>query len=148
MKVFTGKSDKKKQRNFYIQVIQDILISNPEAFELLKNLAVINSELETNIDRKSIELGYKLKNPQNVFDDLLNKGLLKEKEGKEEILEFSSPYIQDAFGALADEISHKQAIKYYETKRNKYDENLNDVIEMLFHKAKLEPNEELVNKFL
>ncbi|NVM20065.1 MAG: hypothetical protein HWN80_20370, partial [Candidatus Lokiarchaeota archaeon] len=55
LKPFDLIKDETKVTNFYLQLIEEILSSNPEALELLKNLSVINIELDTNIDRKSVE---------------------------------------------------------------------------------------------
>ena len=148
LKAFDLTSDETQVQNFYKQIIEEILLSNPEALELLKNLCVINTELETNIDRKCVENSYKLKNIEEAFNELLNTGIIKRKKGKKEIYEFSYQQIQDALKILTNEKSHEKAIKYYERKRKKYVDIITDDIEVLFHKAILSPTEELVNKFL
>ncbi|GAH04361.1 unnamed protein product, partial [marine sediment metagenome] len=56
--------------------------------------------------------------------------------------------IQDVLNSLADENSHKKALQYYEKKGKKFRDDLLDEIEVLFHKTKLNPSEELVNEFL
>ena len=148
MKAFTLRSNKIKQQEFYIQVTQDILSSNPGALELLKSLVVLNSQLETNISKTCIESSYKSKDFKISFDDLVNKWIIIEKESKEGLYEFSSPHLQDAISTLADENNHKHAIRYYTIKIDKYGENLNDQIEILYHNVKIEPSEGLVNEFL
>ncbi|MFX0029289.1 MAG: tetratricopeptide repeat protein [Candidatus Hermodarchaeota archaeon] len=115
---------------------------------MLKNLVVLNSELETNINKTCIESSYKSKDFQINFDDLVNKGIIVEKEGKKGLYGFSSPYLQDAMSTLAEKDNHRYALQYYTIKIDKYGENLNDQIEMLFHNVKIEPNEGLVNEFL
>ena len=144
LKVF----DETQVANFYIQVIEEILLTNQEALELLKNLSVLNTEIETNIDNKNIKSSYKLPNIENNFSELLDTGLIKEKEGKEEIYEFSFSQIQEVLVPLTDEKHHENAINYYENKDKKFKDDLFDKIEVLFHKAKLNPTEELVTDFL
>ncbi len=148
MKAFDLKSDLTEIRNFYRQIIEEILISSPEALELLKNLFVINTEIETNIDRKSVNSSYKLSNIERAFNELLDITIIKEKEGKEEIYEFPFPQIQNILEILADETCHERALQYYEIKRKKFRPDILDDIEVLFHKVKLNPTEELVNEFL
>jgi len=119
-----------------------------EVIELLKNLSIINTELETNIDRKCVEKSYKISNLDKIFNELMDAGIIKNKEGRKDIYEFSTQYIQNALKSLTDEDSHKKAIKYYERKRKKFGADLYDEIEILFHMVIIDPTEELVNKFL
>jgi tetratricopeptide (TPR) repeat protein len=144
LKVF----DETQLGNFYNQVIEEILLSNQEALEFLKSLSVLNTEIETNIDKKSIKSSYKIPNIENIFSELLDTGLIKEKEGKEEIYEFSFSQIQDVLKPQTDEKHHENAINYYEIKVKKFKDDLLDKIEVLFHKAKLNPTEEIVTEFL
>lgn len=110
LKAFDLKSDLTEIQNFYRQLIEEILISSPEALELLKNLFVINIDIETNIDRKSVNSSYKLSNIEKAFTELLDTRIIKEKEGKEEIYEFSFPQIQNILEILADETCHERAL--------------------------------------
>ncbi len=119
-----------------------------EAIELLKNLSIINTELETNIDRKSVEKSYQISNLDNIFNEMIEAGIIKKKEGRKDIFEFSTHNIQNALKILSDEDSHKKAIKYYERKRKKFGVDINDEIEVLFHMVKINPTEDLVNNFL
>jgi tetratricopeptide (TPR) repeat protein len=111
-------------------------------------LIAINTEVETNIDKKSIKTANKLLNIDKAFNDLSDTGIIKEKEGKEDIFEFSYPQIQEALEIFVDENCHEKAIQYYERKRKKLGVNIFDEIEIIYHKAKLNPSEELVNEFL
>ena len=119
-----------------------------ETIKLVKNLSVINTELETNIDRKIVEKSHQISNIDKIFNDLTEAGIIKKKEGRKEIYEFSTHKIQNALEILTDESSHKKAVKYYERKRKKYGVDLKDEIEILFHLVKINPTEELVNSFL
>jgi tetratricopeptide (TPR) repeat protein len=140
--------DENQVVNFYIQVIKEIFLSNQEAFELLKNLSVINTEIETNIDKKSIKNTFKLPDIENIFSDLIDTGFIKNKERKDEVYEFSFSVIQELLHTLTDDEHHENAINYYENKEKKIKGDLFEKIEILFHKAKINPNEELVSEFL
>ncbi|MFX1346166.1 MAG: tetratricopeptide repeat protein [Promethearchaeota archaeon] len=140
--------DKAKVTDFYNQVIEEILLPNQEALELLKNLSVLNTEIETNIYKKSIKNSYRLPNIESIFSELLNTGLIKKKKGKGEIYEFSYPQIQEVLCLLTDEKHHENAINYYKEKSKNFKDDLFDKIEVLFHKAKIGPTEELVTEFL
>ncbi len=115
---------------------------------MLKNLSVLNTEIDTNIDLKSIKTSYKVPNIENSFNQLLNMGFIRKKEGKEEIYEFSFPEIKDVLETLANENNHERAIKYYKNKKKKWKVDILDDIEVLFHKAKLNPTHGLVDEFL
>ena len=47
-----------------------------EAIDLLKNLSVINADLETNIDRKIVEKSYQISNFDKVFNEIIEKGII------------------------------------------------------------------------
>ena len=140
--------DETKVEKFYIQLIEEILSSNPDAIDLLKNLSVINTELDTNIDRKSVETSVKSPNIEESFKILLEMGIIRKKIEKEKVFEFSLHQIQEVFETQADEKCHEFALKYYEIKTKKLKGNLQDDIEVLFHKVKLNPTDQLVNEFL
>jgi len=140
--------DEIKVAKFYSQLIEEILSSNPEAIELLKNLSVINIELDTNIDRKSVETLDNSPNIKEIFKVLLEIGIIRKKVDKKEVYEFSLGHIQEVLETQSDEKCHEYALKYYEIKTKKLNGNLQDNIEILFHKVKLNPTVELVNEFL
>jgi tetratricopeptide (TPR) repeat protein len=141
-------NDEIKVEKFLLQLIEEILSSNPDAFELIKNLSVINIEIDTNIDRKSAEMSVKSPNIEKVFKLLLEMGLIKKKVEKKEVYEFSFRQIQEVLESQADEKCHEFALKYYEIKAKIIRGNLQDDIEALFHKVKLNPTNELINEFL
>jgi tetratricopeptide (TPR) repeat protein len=148
LKPFALIKDKIKIEEFYIQLTEEILSSNPDAFELLKNLSVINIELDSNIDRKSIEASNKSPYVIESFNKLLEIGIIRKKVENKEVYEFSVPQIKEVLETQADEKCHEFALKYYEKKTKKLKGNLQDEIEILFHKATLNPTDELVNQFL
>ncbi len=141
--------DEPEVHNLYKKVIEEIFSSNSDALELLKKLSVINTDVETNIDRKIVETSYILPNIVEIFNDIVNTGIIhKKKRKKKEIYQFISLQIQNFLESLTDEESHEKAILYYEIKKKKYGDNLSDDIEILFHNSKLNPSEKLVNEFL
>jgi len=148
LKSFDLIKDETKVEKFYLQLIEEVLSSNPEALELLKNLSVINIELDTNIDRKSVETSDNSPNIKEVFNVLLEIGIIRKKVEKKEVYGFSLHHIQEALESQADEKCHEFALRYYEIKAIKFNGNLQDDIEVLFHKVKLNPTDELVNEFL
>ena len=148
LKPFDLIKDETKVTKFYLQLIEEILSSDPEALELLKNLSVINIELDTNIDRKSVETLDNSPNIKEIFKVLLEIGIIRKKVDKKEVYEFSLDHIQEVLETQADEKCHEYALKYYEIKTQKLNGNLQDNIEVLFHKVKLNPTVDLVNEFL
>jgi len=131
---------------FYNRVVKDIL-SN-KAFILLKNLAVINTDLDTNIERDCVEQSYNIQNIAEIFNELIDSEMLKKKEGKEGIYEFSFKHVKDALKFITDQDSHQKAIEYYNKKNEILGHNYQDVIEILFHKSKSNPTKELLIEFV
>jgi tetratricopeptide (TPR) repeat protein len=86
-----------------------------------------------------------LPNVEKSIRKLLLTGILKKKKAKDTILEFLSQDLQSALENLTDKDDHTKAIKYYEKKKKT---SVFDEIEILYHKASLNPSEELVNEFL
>ncbi|MFW9987890.1 MAG: tetratricopeptide repeat protein [Candidatus Odinarchaeota archaeon] len=129
-------------------MISEILSTNPKALEMLKSLSVINTKVETNIDKIAVEKSYETQNFNNDFKILLETGLIKEKEGKVGIYEFAFPYLQEMLETQTDKKSHEYALQYYEEKMKKLKIDILDDIEILFHKVKVNPTEILINEFL
>jgi len=124
---------------FLERVVQEVL--SEDAFQLLKRLSVINVEVESNIDWKSVRRTYKV--GVDVMAELIEAGMVQKKEGKEGVYEFSYHHIQDA---LVDDEGHKEAVEYYMDKMRRVGENYDDVVEILFHK--MMNNEAMVDPFL
>ncbi|MHA1915707.1 MAG: tetratricopeptide repeat protein [Promethearchaeota archaeon] len=139
--------NEKKATDFYETLIKEILSLNPGAIELLKNLSVINLVIATNIDRQSLEISYESAFIQEIFNVLLETRILRKKVEKKEIYEFAVPQIKEILESQAEKESHIYALKYYEIKTKKFRGNYQDVIEVLFHKVKINPTHELVNEF-
>ncbi|MFX1311151.1 MAG: tetratricopeptide repeat protein [Promethearchaeota archaeon] len=135
--------------SFYKDVIEQIFSSNLKALELLTHLSVLNTEVETNIDRKIVEISYKMPNIIVIFDAIAKTGIIKNKTRKKKLIyQFVSLEIQNFLESLTDKESDEKALKYYEIKKKKYGDTLSDDIEILFHNAKISPSEKLVDEFL
>ncbi len=127
---------------FLKRLVEEIL--SEDEFSLLKDLSVLNTELDTNISRKVIKQLYK----QEDFLRLISKGLLKKREGKENIHEFTFHLVQETLNDEAESINHENAIKYYEKKREILGETIDDAVEMLYHQLRVKINTQLREAFL
>ncbi|MHA1302059.1 MAG: hypothetical protein ACTSO9_21810 [Candidatus Helarchaeota archaeon] len=127
---------------FLKRLVEEIL--SEDEFSLLKDLSVLNTELDTNISRKVIKQLYK----QEDFLRLISKGLLKKREGKENIYEFTFHLVQETLNDEAESINHENAIKYYEKKREILGETIDDAVEMLYHQLRVKINTQLREAFL
>ncbi|MFX0057882.1 MAG: tetratricopeptide repeat protein [Candidatus Hodarchaeota archaeon] len=146
---FVAPNLKKPQiEQLFKQIIKDVFPSNPNALEVLKTLLVINMEIDTNIDGGSIETCCEFPNIEKSLQLIIDAGIIKKKLNKQVKYKFFFQEIQDNLEFLAEERHHKNAIKYYEKKVRRFKDNVQDQIELLFHKAKVEPSAELVNEFL
>jgi len=148
IKKYLLKEEGIKIDDFFKLLVEEILKSSPEALELLRDLCVLNTGLETNINRKCVIASYDLPDVEKVFNVLVDTGLIKKKEGSELVFEFIIKLIPDVFETITDEKSHEKALKYYEIKKKVVGADKNDDVEVLYHKAILNPNEELVTEFV
>ncbi|MFX0023915.1 MAG: tetratricopeptide repeat protein [Candidatus Hermodarchaeota archaeon] len=140
--------DKVQLMQLYVQILNDIFSLKPNAFELLKTLSLINNEIDTNIDGGSIKTCCNFPNIETSLSFLLNSGIIKIRKTKEERYEFNFPEFQIIIEAFTDKRNHEKAIQYYEKKLRRLKDNIQDEIEILYHKAKINPSEDLVNEFL
>ncbi|MFX1478834.1 MAG: tetratricopeptide repeat protein [Promethearchaeota archaeon] len=134
--------------NFFKLLIEEILKSSPDALALFKDISVINPELLTNINRKCVIASYDVVDTETAFDELVNTKLLKKKAESESEYEYFIDRIQLDYAIIAEKKSHEKALKYYEIKKKVLGEDRNDQVEVLFHKAVINPNEELVSEFI
>lgn len=133
-------SNAEHAKEFLKRVVEEIL--SKEAFNLLRNLSVINTEQETNIDRRSIERI----NPANyskIFQELIDTGMLEKKENGL-TYQFSYRHIEEAIED-DDKERHERAIEYYQ---NKGEKNNNDLVEVLFHNSKLTSDKKIITDFI
>lgn len=134
--------------DFHKRVIEEILSSIPEALTLLYNLSVINTDISSNINRESVENSSDLANINEVFNELLDTGMLKKRKGKEGTYEFTFKHVQDALEDIATKENQNEALKYYEKKKYIKGDDVNDEVEVLFHKVKADPNEKFIDDLL
>ncbi|MFX1478503.1 MAG: tetratricopeptide repeat protein [Promethearchaeota archaeon] len=132
-------------KDFYQRVIEEIFSDNPQALTLLKNLAVLNSDIATNINRESVILSYDFESVRKAFIVLVDTGMLKKKEGKEGTYEFYFKHIQDYLEDKAIEENHEKAIEYYENKKSVLGEDIDDAVEVLFHRLKAKHSQKMLN---
>ncbi|MHA2001214.1 MAG: tetratricopeptide repeat protein [Promethearchaeota archaeon] len=145
----------KQVKDFYERVIEEIFSGNPQALMLLKDLALINTDLPTNINRESVLNSYNIEDVRKIFNSLVDTGMLKKREGEEGTYEFYFKHIQDVLEDIGTQENHKKAINYYGKKREIIGENIDDRVEILSHSLailgefrKKNHTEELVNEFL
>ncbi len=134
--------------DFYITLVTKILSTNSEALELLKNLSVLNTLIETNIDQKSVEKSYDMDNIQDNLNYLMETGLLINKGEQEETLDFASEYVQNAMLSISDKGCHENAVKYYDQKSKDFKEDYNNVTEILHHQSEIAIDDVLAIGFL
>ncbi len=141
-------ADDEQVTDFYKRVIEEIFSNNPQALSILKNLAVLNTALPTNIDKESVLNSYNVENVRKTFKALGDTGMLTKREGKEGTYEFYFKHIQDYLEDEAKKESHAKAVEYYERKKEILGENIDDTVEVLYHKVKSNPTKELVDEIL
>ncbi|MFX1476840.1 MAG: tetratricopeptide repeat protein [Promethearchaeota archaeon] len=134
--------------DFYERVINEIFSSNKDALILLKNLAVLNIDLPTNINQESVLNSNNTENVKNSFYELIDTVMLKKKNTNEGVYEFYFKHIQDYLENNASQQNHEAAIRYYEKKKELSGENIDDSVEILFHKVKSNPNKKMIDEFV
>ncbi|MFX1588407.1 MAG: tetratricopeptide repeat protein [Promethearchaeota archaeon] len=134
--------------DFYITIVTKILSTNSEALKLLKNLSVLNTQIKTNIDWKSVEKSYDMDNIQDKLDYLMETGLLIKKGEQEETLDFASDYVQNAMLSITDPSCHENAVKYYDQKSKYFKEDYHNVTEILRHQSEIAIDDVLAIGFL
>jgi len=134
--------------DFYERVIEEIFATNKDVLNLLKNLAILDIDLPTNIDRKSVQESYETEDARKVFNELIDTTMLKKKEGKEGTYEFYFKHIQDYLENRGIKENHEKAIQYYEKKKEIIGETIDDNVEVLYHKVKSNPTNKLAYEFI
>src|SRR5690606_37242942 len=98
---------------FINRVIKDIL--STDAFNFLKILSNIKTEIESNIDKKTIFRTVRYQNTQELFNELIDTGLLKKREKIESAYQFSFKHIQETIRENEAQLHHIIA-NYYKNK--------------------------------
>ncbi len=135
-------SNPKHADEFLKRVVTEVL--EEQAFNLLKNIAVINTNLRNNLNRETIEKSFKISNFNEIFNNLIDTGMIQKKEGRDSEFDFVYRHIQDVLRSDDKDI-HKNAFNYYNYKQEKFGRNIDDTIEEFFHnfKVKIEGNDVL-----
>ena len=121
-------------KEFIKRVVEEIFGDNNEALNLLKCISLINTDLETNIDKDLFQKISQIDNFTEIFNELIDTGMLKKKKNKGEIYDFSFNHIKEAISDES-ELNHKKIVKYY-VKKIDEKENIDESIELFFHKIK------------
>ena len=137
-------SNTKHVEEFLKRVIREILSYNE--FQLLMNLSVINLELESNLNRETIQQTCQDADFDTTFAKLIDTCMLEKKPEYEGVYRFHYKHIQDAIKDNS-KARHEWAIKYYENKVRKFGNN-DDAVESLFHKSNLNQDSNLIYEFL
>jgi tetratricopeptide (TPR) repeat protein len=133
---------------FLNRIVEEILKNNENAFKLARDLAIINTEISTNINREILGKVNEDDDFFRAFNELIDTRILKKKEDQEGNYEFTFKHIQEALKIDVDPNSHKKAIEYYKKKASEYGDNINNKVEILFHKAQLNPTVSLIEEFI
>lgn len=118
------------------------------AFKLLRNLSVINTDLASNINMIIFEIVSQFSNYSEIFRELSEIGILINKEEENEIFSFSNKKVQDILKQESKLGNNIIAVDYYQKKIEKFEESLEDTIEILYHQLKIQVNEELLNNLI
>ncbi len=137
-------SNTKHVEEFLKRVIREILSDNE--FQLLMNLSVINSDLESDLNRETIQQTCQDADFDTTFAKLIDTCMLEKKPEYEGVYRFHYKHIQDAIKDNS-KARHAWAIKYYENKVRKFGNN-DDAVESLFHKLNLSQDSKLIYEFL
>lgn len=139
-------SNPKHVEEFLKRVVQEVL--SEEATSLLEVLSLINTDLENNLDKATIEQTYAIRNFDEIFAEVIDAGILEKKRGKEGTYQFSYNHIQGAIREERSKENHERAIEYYRNKIENLGESYEDIIEILFHRVKSNPDESSVGAFV
>jgi len=137
-------SNNDQVEEFNSRVIEGIL--SKEAFILLKNLSIINTSIDTNINLRVVEKTFNNPSCKKNFIELVNSGILKKNEKTEGAYQFTFKHIQDA--VREDNIYYnKSALNYYENKSNWSTITIDDEIERFYHQIKSHANVNFIKIF-
>lgn len=130
-------SNYEEVEEFISRVIEGIL--SKESFNLLKNISIINTAIETNINFRVVEKTFNSSLCTKNFIELVNSGILKKNENSEGAYQFTFKHIQDAVREDNAEYQ-KNALKYYDNKSKWSKITIDDEIELLYHQIQAKSN--------
>ena len=119
-------------------MVKEVL--SEKAFELLKNISVLNTDLEDNIERKALKNTYPA-GFDELFNELIDTDMLDKND--EGTYRFKYRHVQEVLRE-DDKEKHGKAIEYY---KNKKQTNDNDV-EILYHLSKYSTDVKLIDQFI
>ena len=119
---------------FLKRVVEEIL--GEQAYDLVKHIAVINTNIENNLNREILERTSHNSGFNTLFNELIDAGMIQKKGGSESEYQFNFRHIQDVLRS-DDKNIHKYALNYYEDKIKKDGTKIDDLIEKFFHKFKI-----------
>jgi tetratricopeptide (TPR) repeat protein len=121
-------------------------ILNDRALLLLKRLAIINPELECNINANVIKI-IMGKTSDLLLNELIDTGMLSKKRERGDSYIFSYKHIQDILKDDKKDL-HRWALNYYANKPSALGEGHANQIESLFHQSMIKPDKELIRAYL
>lgn len=131
---------------FLERLVKEILSESNFAF--LKDLSIINTDLDTNLDLEALRSLIDEERFIQAFNELIDTGMWMKKENTEDLYQFSFKHIQDAIKEENNRNSHQRAIRYYERKKEIGHTNVNDEVELLYHEVKFDLSDDCFEKFL
>jgi tetratricopeptide (TPR) repeat protein len=138
-------SNPQQVEEFIKRVIIDIL--SPDAFQLIKILSIINTEVENDIHKETLIKTVRFHDNLSSFVELIHTGLIKKKENNESAYQFSFKHIQEAIREN-DKNLHHTVINYYKNKLNWVGKRADDEVELLQHSMISDPNSDFTKSFL
>jgi tetratricopeptide (TPR) repeat protein len=126
---------------FIKRLIEDVL--DEKSYKLLKNLSVLNTGIDSNLDIEAI----KNSSPDNfhqIMAELYDTGMLRKRENSENIYRFNYRHVEEVLAN--DEIErHEWALSYY---KNKNIISPEDKIEELRHQSLIKVNKDVIDGFI
>ena len=114
----------------------------------VKDLSIINTNLDSNIN-KSVLVEMKIYSQIEIsFNKLIDSGFIKKKLNSERDYEFTFFHIKKILSDISEISNHQNALNYYNAKKRKISENIDDQIEILYHYSKLRKDKKLLNEFI
>jgi len=139
-------SNKNHVDEFLNRVIIDIL--SEEAWNLLQFLSILNVDLDSNINRLVLSNIFNFDRFSEVFNELIDAGILVKKDGIEGIYGFSFHHIISAIRNEKNIHFHEKAVFYYKSKIKQFGENYEDLTEILFHRLNCGSTKNLIKNFI
>ncbi len=127
------------------RVISEILTES--TYKILQVLSLFNTKIRTDIDLDILTRIYTNLDVNSLLTELIKANLIKKKRENSYFYEFTYHNIRELIENEANKKSlHEIAYKYYSEKIIKYNDNINDSIEKLFHASEIFPSERIFKK--